>query len=417
MFRREFLAAASLALARPKPVILLRSGWQTVNIGDIAHTPGLLTVIERIIPQTQVILWPGNIEGETEPMLRRRFPRLRIAKGGIGADGLPDTDALREAFRVSDILIHGSAASASSIPQFEAWRRHTRKPYGYFGVGFTPAGEAAGVGLSGQLRSLLDGASFLFTRETASLRNVRDAGIRGPETAFAPDGTFSMDVTDEARALQFMKEAGLQPGKFICIVPRLRYTPYHKIRKVDWTPAEIARREEVNRQHAEPDHAKLREVAIAWIRKTGGRVLFCPEMVYETEILDRLLYDLLPGDVKSAVVLKKSFWLPDEAASVYKRAAVVVSFECHSPIIAAGQGTPCVYVHQPEDGIKGHMWEDIGLGDWFFEVERTSAQALAGRVLDIATHGAASRAKVMVAVRYARKLQDERMASVRSRLR
>jgi len=46
--RRRFLAATGLtALAasvcaqeQRAPRILLRSSWQTVNIGDIAHTPG-----------------------------------------------------------------------------------------------------------------------------------------------------------------------------------------------------------------------------------------------------------------------------------------------------------------------------------------------------------------------------------------
>ena len=30
-----------------KKVILLRSSWQTINIGDIGHTPGVLSLIEN----------------------------------------------------------------------------------------------------------------------------------------------------------------------------------------------------------------------------------------------------------------------------------------------------------------------------------------------------------------------------------
>ena len=40
------------AMNAPKraPRILLRSSWQTVNIGDIAHTPGVLRLLEKHLP-------------------------------------------------------------------------------------------------------------------------------------------------------------------------------------------------------------------------------------------------------------------------------------------------------------------------------------------------------------------------------
>jgi len=51
------LSAASVASAvrvraaetRPRR-ILLRSSWQTINIGDVAHTPGMLHLLERHLP-------------------------------------------------------------------------------------------------------------------------------------------------------------------------------------------------------------------------------------------------------------------------------------------------------------------------------------------------------------------------------
>ena len=39
------------------PTILVVSGWQDVNIGDIGHTPGLLHILETYIPKSTVILW------------------------------------------------------------------------------------------------------------------------------------------------------------------------------------------------------------------------------------------------------------------------------------------------------------------------------------------------------------------------
>lgn len=418
MLRRQFLGA-SLAAAvkgRSNPTIVVRSGWQTVNIGDIAHTPGLLAVLERHIPGAQFILWPAALDRGAEPMLQRRFPKLRIVKGTLGPNGEPDSSEVKEAFQTGDVFVHGSAASVTAHPQAAVWKKMTGKPYGFFGVGFTLGGEAAGTKFSEALRPTLDGASFLFTRETASLANVKKAGIQGPELGFAPDGTFSMDITDESTAKAYLQENGLTEGKFICVIPRLRYTPYHKIRKVDWTAEEIRRRDTTNEKFAEQDHAKLREAIIAFVRKTGGKALLCPEMTYELDIIDPLLYDPLPQDVKSHVVRRKTYWLPDEASSVYKRAVAVVSSECHSPILAAVQGTPCMYVHQPEDGIKGHMWKDIGLGDWFFEIEQSSGADVAARLLEIHTQGKKARQRVREAVQFAQKLQGERAVFIRDKV-
>jgi len=82
-----------------------------------------------------------------------------------------------------------------------------------------------------------------------------------------------------------------------------------------------------------------------------------------------LLIDPLPSDVKPNVV-KRAYWFPDEAASVYSYAFAVLSFECHSPIISLVNGTPAFYLRQPEDTIKGQMYYDLDLSDWVFEIEQ-----------------------------------------------
>jgi polysaccharide pyruvyl transferase WcaK-like protein len=299
--------------------------------------------------------------------------------------------------------------------QTDAWRKTTGKPYGFYGITVTLAGEAASAKLDERARSLFNGSKFLYTRETASLANLKTAKIDGPKMGLAPDSTFSFDIRDDATGDAFLKANGLEPGKFMAFVPRLRLTPYHLIRKThNYSQAEIDRRTSINEKNAESDHAKMREAIVAFVRKTGGKALLCPEMTYELDIMEPLLERPLPEDVKSKVVRRKTFWLPDEAASVYARAVAVVSFECHSPIIAAAVGTPCMYLHQPEDGIKGQMWKDVGLADWYFEIEQARGAEIAARVLEIAGKRAAARAKVAEAAEFARRKQAETMQTVRA---
>jgi len=49
-----------------------------VNIGDIGHTPGVLSLLEKHLPQARVTLWPMHVGSGVEKMRRRRFPKLHI---------------------------------------------------------------------------------------------------------------------------------------------------------------------------------------------------------------------------------------------------------------------------------------------------------------------------------------------------
>src|SRR5215211_5967187 len=69
--RRRFLAtmaaaAAGASLSRAQATraqkILLRSSWQTVNIGDIAHAPGMLALLEKYRSEAVVTLWPNKLD-------------------------------------------------------------------------------------------------------------------------------------------------------------------------------------------------------------------------------------------------------------------------------------------------------------------------------------------------------------------
>jgi hypothetical protein len=130
---------------------------------------------------------------------------------------------------------------------------------------------------------------------------------------------------------------------------------------------------------------------ISYVRNTGNKVVACAEMTYQIELSKQVLVDPLPEAVKKHVVWRDSYWLPDEAASVYASALAVVSFECHSPLIALRNGTPAFYVRQPTDTCKGQMYADFGASEWLFEVDETSGDQLWARLAAI--HGNPDKAK------------------------
>lgn len=392
---------------KENPTILLVSGWQDVNIGDIAHTPGLLHVLETFLPESKIILWKRSSGEEVKKLLNKNFPKVNILYGGVNAEKEAENPEILKAFNEADLMIHGSGPMLVGADNLACWMKHSpEKPFGVFGTTLQNPDEYH--------TSILKKAAFIFTRETISIEHLKKAGIEGTHVQFAPDATFYLNIRDDEKGFRFLKENGLDDKKFICAIPRLRYTPYHQFNpnKNGWSEEKINQVEETNEKYKETDHAKLREAMIAWVRETGNKVLVCPEMTYQVDIMDELLINLLPDDVKP-FVLKRGYWLPDEAASVYAKAHTVLSFECHSPIIAAANGTPCFYLRQPEDTIKGQMYYDLGFDDWTFEIEQTEVKQIADRLREIWNDYPAALTKLKVSMDKVSEIYAERVSFIK----
>lgn len=391
------IAAAS---AGKRPVrIVLRSSWQTVNIGDIGHTPGVLALIEKHLPGAEVALWPSDVRNGVEEMLRRRFPALRIVK------------SRQEAF-THDFLLHGSGPFLTAHRDIEAWKNQTGKPYGIYGITMAAEGDPGMKimgynGLDARIKSLLDTASFVFLRDGVSLQVVQDAGVKSPIIEFCPDGAFAADVRDDEAAVAFLKKHGLEAGKFVCFLPNLRNAPYWKVKPNTRFNEAKQRRNDEMKEH---DHAPLREAIVAIARRTPMKVLVVPEDSTQMETGREMLVDPLPADVKRKVVWREKFWLTDEAISTYIRSAGLVSLEMHSPIMALGNGIPAIVCRFVEQTTKGFMWRDIGLGDWLFDVDKPGDVArIVPAALSLAENPAAARAKAAQALRFVQQRQQETM--------
>jgi hypothetical protein len=326
-------------------------------------------------------------------ILTSRFTKLRIVSTKDEQDA-----ALAEC----DFFLHGSGPGM--VGRKEAERaRQAGKPYGFAGI--TLNDDELKVN-----RELLAGAKFVYTRDTDSLKALRNANIGGPTTDFGPDATFALDLRDDAAADKVLKEHDLQEGKFLCAVPRLRWTPYWEIHPERVKPN--PERSAVNEAFADRDHAKLREAIVAWVTETKQRVLLAPEMTYAVTRLRPLLYDPLPAAIKPHVAVLDRYWLTAEAASVYARAAAVASFEMHSPIMAVSAGTPAMLLRQPTDTRKGQMWRDVGLNKWIFEIDDSTGPEIAARLVEIGKDLSAARKTAATAREYARQRMAAMVAAV-----
>ncbi|MFZ9825423.1 MAG: polysaccharide pyruvyl transferase family protein [Gemmataceae bacterium] len=332
--------------------LLLRSSWQTVNIGDVAHTPGMLALLEKHFPQQEVWLWPSKVDNGVDLMLQARFPKLRILQG--------EKDQ-KEALEKCAFLLHGSGPSIVGMKTINLWRKETGKPYGILGVTLPNIEPDAVIAMNG--------AKFLYCRDSVSLQLAKSKGVKCTVMDFAPDGAFSTDLADEAKAAAFLKANHLEEGNFVCCIPRLRYTPYWKIHGKKMT-AEDDRKHAVSESKKEQDHKPLRDAIVRIVKETDIKVLLCPEDASQMEVGREMLYEPLEDSIRKRVVLRREFWKPDEALSVYRKSVGLFGNEMHSPIMCIGNGIPAIVCRWSEQTSKGYMWRDIGLNDWLFDMDQ-----------------------------------------------
>ena len=410
MHRRHFLASSLATILSPiaaqagrAPRIILRSSWQTVNIGDIAHTPGVLALLEKHLPHVEVRLWPSKVDNGVEEMLMRRFPKLIILKG---------TD-VKKAFEECDFLLHGSGPSLVAEKDVVKWKEATGKPYGVYGITLpstsSTATKATPDGVISKTIEVLSGGKFAFFRDSVSLALAKKKGCTCPVMEFGPDGAFATDLRDDEKALAFLKEHGLEEGKFLCCIGRLRYSEYWKMKGTTFDPIKHARNEAMK----EHDLGPLREAIIVVVKQTDMKVLLCPEDSSQMEVTKLNFYDKLPEDVKAKVVWRSTYWLTGEALSTYVRSAGLFGAEMHSPIMCIGAGIPAIVCRWSEQTSKGLMWCDIGLSDWLFNLDEDSEiPGIVPAVLSLAKDPAAAKLKAAKGLEIVLQRQSETMEVV-----
>ncbi|OYW74836.1 MAG: polysaccharide pyruvyl transferase [Verrucomicrobia bacterium 12-59-8] len=392
MNRRHFIRSAAalpfisaIAAEMPKRLIL-RSSWQTVNIGDIGHTPGVLALLEKHLPDVEVRLWPSKLDNGVGEMLAARFPKVKVIQG----------EEVRKSFEECDFLLHGSGPSLVAQADVVKWSEATGKPYGVYGITFSgqqnPRIIKDKTKQPVQTIDVLSGAKFVYFRDSVSLELAKKMGCTCPRMDLGPDGAFAVDLKDDAKAEAYLKEHGLERGKFLCCIPRMRNTPY-------WTlPEKHAAVDEMKhaRNEAMKDHdgKPLLDAIISVIKNTDLKILLCPEDKTQMQIGKDMLYDKLPEDVKARVVWRENYWLTDEALSTYRRSAGLFGHEMHSPIMCIGNGIPAIVCRWAEQTSKGYMWRDIGLNEWLFDLDKEDElERVAATVLAMAQDPAGSKAK------------------------
>jgi polysaccharide pyruvyl transferase WcaK-like protein len=394
------------------PRILIHTGWATHNIGDIGHTPGILRYLTEHLPGTRLFCWIVRTNDAVSAMLRRRFPDVTFVQGTLDATGTASTAELQTAFDAANLVILGSGMLFTRFykPPFgilQACLAH-EKPFGLYGQSFDGfRDEDAEL-----LPRLFARAGFIFCRDTESLKFLREVGVTPDVLEFGPDACFGVDIRDDARTAAFLHENELLPRRYLAVILR--------------TDKEVS----VNRSEREADEAsesvapgpeqwsaKLREIIVDWVRRTGNKVAIVPEVEKEIGPGRTLLWERLPEEIRPFVVHRDCFWNVDEAAAFYAQAHTVVALEPHSCILALAQGTPAIHLFTARHGYKAWMFRDIGLPEWLINVDTEPAERVTATLKRIEAQYPLAQAKVRRAMDFVEGRTAEMMRDVRRTIR
>lgn len=376
MNRRTFLAAAPaplLAQSPPRKKILLRTGWQMRNIGDVCFSPAMLAALARYIPEASVTCWAANIDEPGRQMIRRGFPDVQFLDGRLNDPGVPTPQPLLDAFAQTDLFLYNSGMVINyGLHGAHDWNRsltsmlpfylagNLNKPYGTWAQTFDVFSPPSPI----VWKRVLSDAKFLFTRDSLSIGILRGAGISGPHIAFAPDIAFQFRQRNEEAANAYLRAARLERGNFLVAI--LHYA--------------VLDRPGVKERGAEYVQM-MREVLIRWVRETKLPILIAPEDEREIALGKLHLVDPMPPDVKPYLRLRETFWLPDEALSVFLASRTMFNMEPHGNIIALANGLPCLHCFDWAFGKKAQMFADIGLGHWAFPLPTTTSRQMGDALL------------------------------------
>jgi polysaccharide pyruvyl transferase WcaK-like protein len=403
------------AAGGPRPSILLISGWNLYNMGDVAITPAFMRLVKRYLPEAKITVLAQTYPEELRAYLQK-FPDqlgdfdLIPMEFKAGEAVSPEMDA---AFAGADLLVLNSGMTLSFGYYGHDWNRylprllafmHARElgvPYGIYGHSFDKLDPPADI----LYRDVLGTASFVYTRDSESLKLLQSKGVACPEMAFAPDSTFAFDLRNaetHAYADRFLAEHRLERGKFLAFVPRL----------------DVHRFRDDGREHVHA--AQTRDLISQWVRRTGEPVVLVPEVWHKTKLFDipadapkTMVLDQLPDDVRPHVRLMPDYWMPDEAQAVYERARLVVSAEMHSVILGLAAGVPSVHPHFSQAGLKQWMLRDLGIEEWLFDQDVVPVERIADAIVAVRENPEQARRMVDRAAQAIRRRQDETMEVVR----
>lgn len=334
--------------------ILVFGGWfGSGNVGDDAILIGLKRVLEKVVPDAEVVALSSNPD-HTRRVCGVDAIRLQGPRSFILQNWAADA-SYHKAFKDADACIisggtpiydygHLSRAFHFSIPKFLG------KKLFCFGIGVKRIRSRMGARL---LRALLQRADRISTRDRISRAELRRLGIDKP-VVVTGDSALNFVPAESTVGLRKLAECGVDTARpMVAVCPRA-LSKDHRVHYIE--PISLKAISDIRHSVARvADH----------LSGLGYEVVFLP--MHRFPLDDDLreiesIMQLMSGEAPKVIDVDM---LPEEVMAVLGRMRLVVGLRLHSLILAAAQGIPAVGVdYDPK--IRGFM-ELAGVRDYLLE--------------------------------------------------
>ncbi|MDZ4199045.1 MAG: polysaccharide pyruvyl transferase family protein, partial [Kiritimatiellia bacterium] len=205
-----------------KPLIL-RTAWQTCNIGDICFTPAMCARLRSLLPERKIVCWAAQTTPAIRALTEAACPGVEWLVGELGRQGLPADPEVLDAFESAGSFLYNSGPLLQYAGGVQQWDylahniaplflcREKGIPYSIYGQSMESLAPPADI----LTRDVFSRAEFITCRDTRSCRTLQTAGVRDDVIAFSPDIAFSYRQLNAEPADAFLKDQGLEPGRFL----------------------------------------------------------------------------------------------------------------------------------------------------------------------------------------------------------
>ena len=100
-----------------------------------------------------------------------------------------------------------------------------------------------------------------------------------------------MRLRDDAKGLAYLQGPSARGGQVHLRGPAHALHALLPGQQRRRAPCDDDPKDAINARTTEEDHAKLRDMIVAYVRNTGNKVLACPEMTYQVELAKEMLVD------------------------------------------------------------------------------------------------------------------------------
>jgi hypothetical protein len=380
--RRDFITQASALLLispllgsalmqndpRHYKKVLFRTSWNHANSGDVADITSIYRLIQKYVYETQVILWPYDIDDSTVDLLKRNFTSLRIVSGTIDDNGNPTTEELKEAINEADMFIYSAGSeiklnwSGSQNGGIETGSIKTIAnediPFIINGLGKIPD-ESSEIG---SMIDICNKASIVFINDVITEYALKERNIKLSNGKTLPNTLVAFELKNDTESRIFLSELKLNDAGFIVI----------SINTMDHFPEAI-----------EDLYSKIKIMAKSWLSNTRDDILIIhhdPEKAVKFQ--KDIQAELEEEDAKRINAIDKKI-MPDTEISIIEKARICVGNNETSAYFAIQAKTPVLYILNADIEIKEDDTTGLGLRDYVIKLSENSGESLAEAVLKI----------------------------------